>query len=32
MQLPIYRGEEEQKLMTELWSPAVADDLEAFVM
>jgi hypothetical protein len=32
MQLPIYRGEEEQKLMTELWSPAVADDVEAFVM
>jgi len=32
MQLPIYRGEEEQTLMTELWSPAVADDLEAFVM
>ena len=32
MQLPIYRGEEEQKLMTELWSPAVANDLEAFVM
>jgi len=32
MQLPIYRGEEEQKLMTELWSPAVADDLERFVM
>ena len=32
MQLPIYRGEEEQKLMTELWSPAIADDLEAFVL
>ena len=32
MQLPIYKGEEEQTLMTELWSPAVADDLEAFVM
>jgi len=32
MQLPIYRGEEEQKLMTELWSPAIADDPEAFVM
>ena len=32
MQLPIYRGEEEQKLMTELWSPAIADDVEAFVM
>ena len=32
MQLPIYRGEEEQTLMTELWSPAIADDVEAFVM
>ena len=31
MQLPIYKGEEEQKLMTELWSPAIANDLEAFV-
>jgi hypothetical protein len=32
MQLPIYRGEEEQRLMTELWSPVIADDPEAFVM
>lgn len=32
MQLPIYKGEEEQKLMVELWSPQIADDLEAFVL
>jgi len=32
MQLPIYKGEDEQKLMIELWSPAIADDLEAFVL
>jgi hypothetical protein len=32
MQLPIYKAQEEQTLMTELWSPQVADDPEAFVM
>ena len=32
MQLPIYKGEEEQRLMVELWSPEIADDLEAFVL
>ena len=32
MQLPIYKSAEEQKLMVELWSPAVADDPEAFVL
>ena len=32
MQIPIYKGEEEQRLMVELWSPEIADDLEAFVL
>ena len=32
MQLPIYQSEEEQRLMVELWSPALADDPEAFVL
>ena len=32
MQLPIYKSEEEQKLMVELWSPTIADDPEAFVL
>lgn len=32
MQIPIYKGEEEQRLMVELWSPQIADDLEAFVL
>jgi len=32
MQTPIYKSEEEQKLMVELWSPEIADDLEAFVL
>lgn len=26
MQLPIYQSDEEQRLMVELWSPALADD------
>lgn len=29
---PIYRPQDEQQLMTELWDPALADDLRAFVM
>src|SRR5690242_15859705 len=28
----IYRADQEQTLMTELWDPALADDLRAFVM
>ena len=32
MQIPIYKGEEEQRLMVELWSPEIADDPEAFVL
>ena len=32
MQQPIYKSDEEQKLMVELWSPAIADDPEAFVL
>ena len=32
MQLPIYSPEEEQLLMTRLWSPAIKDDPEAFVL
>ena len=32
MQKPIYSADEEQTLMTRLWSPAVADDPEAFVL
>ena len=32
MQLPIYSPEDEQLLMTRLWSPSVKDDPEAFVM
>ena len=32
MQLPIYKSEHEQKLMVELWSPAIADDPENFVL
>ena len=32
MQTPIYRSDEEQRLMVELWSPAIADDPEAFVL
>jgi hypothetical protein len=32
MQIPIYKGEEEQRLMVELWSPQIADDPEAFVL
>lgn len=31
-QTPIYSAKEEQRLMTELWSPDIADDPEAFVM
>jgi len=31
-QLPIYKSDEEQLLMAKLWSPAVADDPEAFVL
>lgn len=29
---PIYSAHEEQELMTRLWSPEIADDLEAYVM
>ena len=32
MQRPIYSADEEQTLMTRLWSPALADDPEAFVL
>ena len=32
MQKPIYAPEDEQLLMTRLWSPAVKDDPEAFVL
>ena len=32
MQTPIYKSDEEQHLMVELWSPALADDPEAFVL
>ena len=31
-QQPIYRPDEEQTLMVELWSPKIADDPEAFVL
>jgi hypothetical protein len=32
MQLPIYSPEDEQLIMTRLWSPAIKDDPEAFVL
>ena len=32
MQKPIYSADDEQLLMTRLWSPAIADDPEAFVL
>ncbi len=32
MQKPVYSSEHEQVLMTQLWSPAVANDPEAFVL
>lgn len=32
MQKPIYSAEEEQSLMTRLWSPMLADDPESFVL
>ena len=32
MQLPIYSPEDEQLLMTRLWTPAIKDDPEAFVL
>lgn len=32
MQRPIYDAAGEQALMAELWSPALADDLEAFIL
>ena len=32
MQQPIYSSQEEQTLMTNLWSPAIANDPEAFVL
>ena len=32
MQTTVYKGEDEQKLMVELWSPLVANDPEKFVM
>ena len=31
-QMPIYKSDEEQLLMTKLWSPQIADDPEAFVL
>ena len=32
MQTTIYKPEDEQELMATLWSPAIADDPEAFVL
>ena len=32
MQQPVYSSQEEQTLMTNLWSPAIANDPEAFVL
>ena len=32
MQLPIYNAEDEQLLMSKLWSPSLKDDPEAFVL
>ena len=32
MQQPIYKSDEEQKLMVELWSAQIKDDPEAFVL
>jgi hypothetical protein len=32
VQLPIYSAEQEQELMSKLWSPAIKDDPEAFVL
>jgi hypothetical protein len=32
MQKPIYSGEEEQTLMSKLWSPQIKDDPESFVL
>ena len=32
MQLPIYSAEEEELLMSKLWSPSIKDDPEAFVL
>ncbi len=32
MQKPIYSPEDEQLLMTQLWSPQIKDDPEAFVL
>jgi hypothetical protein len=32
MQLPIYSAEDEQRLMAQLWTPAIKDDPEAFVL
>jgi hypothetical protein len=31
-QLPVYKSQEEQALMTRLWSPQLANDPEAFVL
>ena len=31
-QLPIYKSNEEQLLMSQLWSPGIADDPEKFVL
>ena len=31
-QLPVYKSQEEQVLMTRLWSPQLANDPEAFVL
>jgi hypothetical protein len=32
MQTTIYKPEDEQELMATLWTPAIADDPEAFVL
>ena len=32
MQKPIYSAEEEQLVMTQLWSPQIADNPESFVL
>ena len=32
MQKPVYSPDDEQLLMTRLWSPAIKDDPEAFVL
>jgi hypothetical protein len=32
MQTPIYSADQEELLMSKLWSPAIKDDPEAFVL